>query len=147
VIIEEQGRVDINGQVILQNNATNPITAFDRAAVVISKGGTLNVNGSGLRIMNNNGPGIWAYMLSKLQLGPLQGGAIITISGNREEGLRLTQMSVAWSFAGSTISGNTGADATCDKTSLLFGDVSGISVIKCAHTERDAHTDRQNNRP
>ena len=147
VIIEEQGRVDINGQVILQNNATNPVTTRDRAAVIIGKGGTLNVNGSGLRIMNNNGPGIWAYMLSKVQLGPLSGGANITITGNGEEGLRLTQMSVGWSFAGSTISGNTGADATCDKTSLLFGDVSGISVIKCAHTERDAHTDRQNNRP
>lgn len=137
VIIQEQGRVDINGQVIVQNNATNPITTRDRAAVVIGKGGTLNVNGSGLQIMNNNGPGIWAYMLSKVQLGPLSGGANITISGNREEGLRLTQMSVGWSFAGSTITGNTGADVTCDKTSLLFGDVEGISVNKCAHTERE----------
>jgi len=137
VIVEEQGRVDINGQVIIQNNATNPTTAFDHAAVVIGKGGTLNVNGSGLQIVSNNGPGIWAYMLSKVQMGTALAGANVTISGNAEEGLRLEQMSVAWSFAGSTITGNTGADVTCDKTSLLFGNVNGISVNKCANTEKE----------
>jgi hypothetical protein len=54
-----------------------------------------------------------------------------TISGNSEGGLRLMQMSMAWLSSGSMIFNNGGRDATCDPTSYLFGDASGIAVNKC----------------
>ena len=129
------GNVSFGGQVIIQNNSTlSDPSAFP--AGVIAFGGSIGVNSSGLQILNNGGSGILALLQGRGRLGSAPAGADITISGNTGEGLRLTQMSMGWSFAGSTISGNTGANATCDATSYLFGDVTGIAGNNCKNTDK-----------
>ena len=40
-------------------------------------------------------------------------------------------MSVAESREGNTIFGNGVADVSCDETSLLFGDLTGIADVEC----------------
>ena len=138
--------VSLIGQTIVQNNMTTLSTAFGfalPAGIIASNGGVLFLS-FGVQILNNHGPGILADVQSKVRLGslpalppfppPLFPG--ITVSGNTADGVVLTHMSIAESFAGNTISGNTGADLTCYATSLLFGDVTGITVNKCANTEQ-----------
>ena len=135
--IAASGRVTFAGQVIVENNSVDPSAVFPAGVFVF--GGEIHVNSSGLRILNNHGPGIWTLLQSTVRLGNPNPStpADITISGNTEEGLRLTQMSMGWSFAGSAISGNTGAGVTCDVTSYLFGNVTGISANKCSNTVQD----------
>ena len=100
-------------------------------------GGLLLIGGGGVQITGNNGPGIWLDMQAKLRLGPPLNGTSsdFTINGNAEEGVRVLHMSIVWSNSG-TLFGNGVADLTCDGSSLVFGDVTGIAVNKCANTEQ-----------
>jgi hypothetical protein len=102
-------------------------------------GATIDL-GNGVQITTNNGPGILADINSNVLFGfvfdPTQ-TSTVTINGNLAEGLRLLHMSVAQAFAGTTATGNVTADASCDGSSLLFGNLTGIAVLKCAGAEPD----------
>ena len=141
------GSINVSGQTIVQNNSLAPQSAIGiapPAGVFIRAGGSVFVN-PGAQILNNSGPGIEADLQGIITLGnlppppgsppPVFTG--VTISGNQAEGVRLLHMSIAESFAGNTISGNLGtADVTCDGSSWLVGNVTGIGTIKCANTEQ-----------
>ena len=57
------------------------------------------------------------------------------VDRHTEEGVRVLHMSIVWSNSG-TLFGNGVADLTCDGSSLVFGDLSGVVVNKCANTEQ-----------
>ena len=101
-----------------------------------------------VEIRDNFGAGIWADVNGMVRLGSLPPTPVpadpcapppwtgITVTGNDDKGVLLLHMSIAESFAGNSLSGNTTANVDCDNTSLLFGDLTGIAVNKCATTER-----------
>ncbi len=82
-------------------------------------------------IEDNDGPGVLADVQAKVFL------FFTNIQGNQEGGLCLLHDSVAQSREGNIMSGNGIADAKCDSTSLLFGDLSGISDLECESAEDD----------
>ena len=133
-------RVTISGRVIIKDNSglpsDDPGFPF-RAAVRVRFGGVLSILGSrddpGRRpiIEGNDGPGVLADIQSKVFL------FYTNIHDNQEGGLCLLHDSVAESFEGNVMSGNGIADAKCDDTSLLFGDLSGISDLECESAEDD----------
>jgi hypothetical protein len=59
----------------------------------------------------------------------------VTISGNSEEGLHLDRQSVAGFSPPFTIAGNGTASISCDTTSLVFGDLTGVGGISCQRIE------------
>ena len=133
-------RVTISGRVIIKDNSglpsDDPGFPF-RAAVRVRFGGVLSILGSrddpGRRpiIEGNDGPGVLADIQSKVFL------FYTNIHDNQEGGLCLLHDSVAESREGNIMSGNGIADAKCDSTSLLFGDLSGISDLECESAEDD----------
>jgi len=137
------GFLSLGGNVIVQNNALNPdVTMYPagmRAALVAYSQGIVFVNGQ-VQILNNQGPAIWADLQSVVRLGPPvivpPPPPNLTVSGNTGGGLKLTHMSVAQSSSIAVMTGNTGSDASCDTSSLIYGDVTGISVMKCSNTEQ-----------
>ncbi len=112
---------------------------------VDSTGTTVRVIGEdeepGPEIKNNGGPGFLADRQAILFF------RNSTISYNTEEGVRLLHMSLAESNSGNTISGNGAADFSCDGTSLLYGDLTGISSIMCRNVEGDRGNQGGGGRP
>lgn len=90
---------------------------------------SLTLNGA-VQIGNNVGPGIRADQNSGTSV------SNVTISGNSEEGLHLDRQSVAGFFPPLTIASNGVASISCDTTSLVFGDLTGVSGISCQRIER-----------
>jgi hypothetical protein len=138
---QRAAQVSAGGHVVIQNNALANEPEFVFRAGVFGNG-TIAINSgptSAIRIVNNGGPGIWMDLGGVARLGNPTPGVVadITVNGNTNEGLKLTHMSTGWTLPGTMISGNGSSDATCDKTSLLFGDVSGIGKIKCSNVEKD----------
>ena len=144
-----QSGVRITGLTIIENNgmtADPDDPEFDnRAGVRVSFGADVRVLGvvdePGPEITNNDGPGILATFQTKLLL------ENSTIMFNTEEGVRLLNMSAANSVGGNTISDNGVDDITCDSTSLLFGDLTGISSIFCRNVEGDPGDRGRGGRP
>ncbi|HKA86041.1 MAG TPA: right-handed parallel beta-helix repeat-containing protein [Haliangiales bacterium] len=86
----------------------------------------------GVGITGNTGFGAQAELggvLSSL------GGNVIT--GNTLDGVRVRRMGLAHFFAPDVISGNGGDALVCDKNSLVVGDLTGISKVKCSNIEKD----------
>jgi hypothetical protein len=52
----------------------------------------------------------------------------MTISGNTEEGVRLTHGSALESIANNTIPA---PSVTCDGTSIVFGNFAGVAAFEC----------------
>lgn len=132
------GRVEFRGgQTKVQNNGVDPL--FESPAGIWGAAGALiDAQVGPLEVSGNRGPGIWADISTSVLLGMIVTPSTTnstTITGNTAEGLRLTHMSSANAFAGTTITGNGGADATCDGTSFLFGNVGGIRKLKCLNVD------------
>ena len=131
-------RVTISGRVTIEDNSgvasDDPGFPF-RAGVRVRFGGVLSIVGNsddpGQRpiIQDNDGPGVLADVQAKVFL------FYTNIHDNQQGGLCLLHDSVAQSREGNIMSGNGIADAKCDKTPLLFGDLSGINKIKCSNKE------------
>lgn len=117
----------------VRNNGTagEPLTAGVR---VVKGSSFLAVprvaGGGGVEISNNVGPGVRAEDNATVVL------IGSTISNNLEEGVRLVHLSVGEFAAPNTIFGNGVADLLCDATSLVVGDLTGISNVKCAKVEK-----------
>jgi hypothetical protein len=84
----------------------------------------------GAEITNNTGPGILIEPESVVTL------ANSIISNNSGGGLRVLRTSTAKLDTGNVISGNAGSNVSCDVTSLVAGDLSGISNVNCFRVER-----------
>lgn len=84
----------------------------------------------GVEITDNLGPGITSRFNGALAIN----NAVVT--NNSGPGVLVIRASVA-SVQGGTINGNGGANLACDTTSLVFGDVSGITGIDCHRIERE----------
>jgi hypothetical protein len=82
--------------------------------------------------VNNTGPGIRADQNSGTSV------TNITVSNNSEEGVRVGRQSVSGFFPPLVIVGNPAASISCDSTSLVFGDLTGIAGINCSRIERAA---------
>ncbi len=137
------------GSILIQNNLGFGVRVFGGANLSTGRQTTIQNNnnagiwaaanavvdaGGGIQVLNNNGPGIWAQLNSTVIFGPIVNPSAtvnVTIAGNIAEGLRLEHMSLAESFAGVSMSGNGGADATCDGTSTLVGATPDIGVNLC----------------
>ncbi|MBI2820147.1 MAG: hypothetical protein HYX73_09230 [Acidobacteria bacterium] len=140
VIVQGPSFAGTGGQTIIQGNSltpTGPLAIAYPAGVLVYYGGSVFLNPE-TQVIDNGGAGILAFAQGKVRLGNVGNPTgLVTISGNDAEGLNLQLMSLAESFAGTTISGNFGAaDAVCDGTSVLAGDVSGIATTKCSNIDK-----------
>lgn len=97
-------------------------------------GSSLNLTGP-LEVTGNNGPGVWGDLNSTITIGSPPGAAQ-QITRNAAEGIRLTALSVASWLAPPAISANGGASVSCDRSSWLFGDIAGMSEIRCSNADR-----------
>lgn len=132
ISVVQGAAITMFGNVIVQGNMAAPTLSFviaHPAGIYAEYGAILNIF-AGVKVQGNFGAGIAAHMKGIVGLGNAAPG--ITVSGNTGGGLVLTQSSIAESFPGNVFSGNTGADASCDNSSELVGDVTGIGVVNCA---------------
>ena len=123
------GTANFNGQTIVQGNGAGGPGIFILGGINASAGARINVNTDGLQVVGNNGIGINVDIQSSALLGPATGtGANITVSGNTGGGMLLNHLSLAQSWAGTTMSNNTGYDVNCgDGSSIFFGVTTGIA--------------------
>ena len=84
----------------------------------------------GTNVSNNIGPGIRADQNTGISL------SNVTVSGNTEQGVLVGRQSVAGFSQPLTITGNGTASVSCDSTSLLFGDLTGVTKLDCNRIER-----------
>ncbi|HEV7239298.1 MAG TPA: right-handed parallel beta-helix repeat-containing protein [Thermoanaerobaculia bacterium] len=82
---------------------------------------------SGATISGSVGPGISLDSTSNARLDGT------TISGNSEEAVRLAHGSLLESIAGNNIPA---PSVTCDGTSIVFGDLSGVAAFECAKDKK-----------
>ncbi len=87
--------------------------------------------GSGT-ITGNQGNGI------SVEEGINVGLSDVTISNNSGDGVRLRRISIGDFIAGNTIKDNGGESISCDRTSLVVGDISTIEDVACKQIERPA---------
>jgi hypothetical protein len=55
----------------------------------------------------------------------------VTVSNNSGDGIHLQWISIGNIGSSNTITGNTGASVFCDQRSLVIGDLTGLSNVKC----------------
>jgi hypothetical protein len=123
------GELSMNGPHQIQNNGTATADPTLRGGIRVVRG-SLTLN-RGVDISNNTGPGIRADQNTGLSV------TNITDSNNSEEGVKVGRQSVAGFFPPLAISGNGVASISCDTTSLVFGDLTGITQINCSRIERE----------
>lgn len=128
VNVVRMGELTMNGPHQILNNGSLAADPSFRAGIRLNRG-SLTLAG-GVQISNNTGPGIRADQNTGTSI---QG---VTVSNNSEEGVHVDRQSVAGFFQPLSITGN-GADAiSCDSTSLIFGDLTGVVGINCPRIER-----------
>jgi parallel beta helix pectate lyase-like protein len=123
------GELTMTGPHRIQNNGTATADPTLRGGIRMIRG-SLTLN-RGVDISNNTGPGIRADQNTGLSV------TNITDSNNSEEGVKVGRQSVAGFFPPLAISGNGIASISCDTTSLVFGDLTGITQINCSQIQRE----------
>lgn len=127
VQVSETSHAELIGNVIRENGASGP----ERSGVRITENAEVFLDG-GNEISNNQGPGV--LVDADATVSSLGNN---TISNNTQEGVRLQRQSLAQFFAADSIFGNGGANLSCDTTSLVAGDLTGVTNIKCMKIERE----------
>lgn len=104
-------------------------------------------DGGGIRIANTSNVGFFRGNVITNNIGPgvrlERAGSLTfnnnTITNNTEEGVQILRQSVASFNRENTIAGNGVANISCDTTSLMltFGDLTGITNIKCPRIARE----------
>jgi parallel beta-helix repeat protein len=130
VNIVRLGELTMNGPHQIQNNGTVVADPTLRGGVRTIRGSLTLTNG--VQISNNVGPGIRVDQNTGLSV------TNITVSNNSEEGVKVGRQSVAGFFSPFSIVGNSISSISCDTTSLLFGDLTGVNNISCSRIERAA---------
>ena len=128
VNVVRMGELTMNGPHQIQNNGSPAADPTFRAGIRVARS-SLTL-GNGVQISNNVGPGIRADQNT---------GTIVTnvtVSSNTEEGIHVDRQSVAAFFQPLSIVGNGIASISCDTTSLVFGDLTGVAGINCMRIER-----------
>lgn len=140
-IVEQNGRTGIYlaetshgelfGNVIVRNNGATGTDAFTRGGIRLGENADFAISG-GVQITNNTGPG---FLLDSDSTLITLGGN--TISNNSEGGVVLRLQSLYYNWGGPDIMlGNGGSALSCDATSLVAGDITGISPVRCMNIER-----------
>lgn len=122
------GELTMNGPHQIQNNGTATADPTLRGGIRMIRGSLTLTRG--VQISNNTGPGIRADQNTGVSV------TSITDSNNSEQGVKVGRQSVAGFFPPLTIVGNGVASISCDTTSLVFGDLTGITNINCNQIER-----------
>ena len=113
----------------IQNNGSSAADPGVRGGIRVNRG-SLALD-SGVQVTNNTGVGIRAVQNTGVSL-----LANVTVSGNTEGGVLVDRQSVAGFFQPFSIVGNGIASISCDTTSLIFGDLTGVAGIDCMRIER-----------
>jgi hypothetical protein len=124
------GELTMTGPHQIQNNGTATADTTFRGGIRVVRG-SLTLN-NGVQVSNNVGPGIRADQNTGTSV------TNITVSNNSEEGVRVGRQSVSGFFQPLAIVGNPVASISCDATSLVFGDLTGITNVACGRIERAA---------
>ena len=122
------GELTMNGPHQIQSNGSLVADPMFRAGIRVARGSLTLTNG--VQISNNTGPGIRADANAGFSL------TNVTVSSNTEEGVHVFRQSVAGFFQPLSIVGNGIASISCDTTSLIYGDLTGVAGIKCMQIER-----------
>ncbi len=122
------GELSMSGPHQIKNNGTAAADPTLRGGIRASRGSLTLFND--VQISNNVGPGILADFNTGTSV-----GSNVTISNNSEEGVRIVHQSVANFVEPFTIAGNGEASISCDASSLVFGNLTGIGDIECKHVE------------
>jgi hypothetical protein len=122
------GQLTMAGPHQIQNNGTATADPTLRGGIRVSRASLTLQNG--VQITGNVGPGIRA----DFSTGALVSN--ITVSNNSEEGVRVGRQSTSEFIPPFTIAGNAGASVSCDTTSLVFGDLTGVTNLDCSRIER-----------
>jgi hypothetical protein len=152
IVCRDGSTCHLDGNVVIEDNGAYGLAAVNNSLIrMVSNTGPNSVhgNGSGISLAGNsravltgpsgnsvtanNGPGIELDTNSSLAL------LNTTVSNNTGPGVSVLRNSVAGivdGFGTNTISNNGGANLACDATSLLYGNLNGISKIACTRIER-----------
>jgi Right handed beta helix region len=130
VNIVRLGELTMNGPHQIRNNGAATADPTLRGGIRMIRG-SLTLN-NGVQVSNNVGPGIRADQNTGTSV------TNITVSNNSEEGVKVGRQSVAGFFPPLAIVGNPVASISCDTTSLVYGDLTGITGISCNRIERTA---------
>ena len=122
------GELTMNGPHQIQNNGSAAADPAVRGGIRVSRSSLDLLNG--VQISNNTGPGIRADQNTSTTV------TNVTISSNSEEGVHVDRQSVAGFSQPLSIVGNGIASISCDTTSLVFGDLTGVAGINCMQIER-----------
>lgn len=139
VIIENNPRVglwvsgshaSLIGPHRIRNNGSG---AENIGGVLLTGSATLSVQGAD--VSNNIGPGILVEANANLELSDSR------ITNNSQEGLLVRRLATAGLYTDPAyplvLSGNGNANLFCDTTSLVYGDPSGITNIRCNRIEQE----------
>jgi hypothetical protein len=124
-----QSLVRMNGPHKVRGNGAGCGTDPTCAGVYLLRNSTFRGSG-GLEISNNTGSGM------QVEQGVDVGLTDTTFNNNTGDGLQIKRISIGNLISGNTFSGNGGASFSCDSTSLVSGDVSGITHSSCKQIER-----------
>jgi parallel beta helix pectate lyase-like protein len=132
VYLKHGGHLGINVSSLIQaNGAGCPLDTSQLVSVSQACGGISATDNSTLdlragSISDNSGAGI------SLRQGATITSLIgVTVSNNSGDGIHLQWISIGNIGSGNTITGNTGASVFCDQRSLVIGDLTGLSNVKC----------------
>jgi hypothetical protein len=115
---------------IRQNGASAPPDAPSQGGINVGTTSRIQIDG-GTEITNNVGPGLTSRFNGALSVN----NAVIT--NNTGPGLLVIRQSVAGLLGANVIDGNGGANIACDTTSLVYGDLVGLTGIDCKRIERE----------
>jgi hypothetical protein len=122
------GELTMSGPHQIQNNGTATADPTLRAGFRMQRSSLTLQNG--VQVTGNTGPGIRADFNTSTVL------RNVTVSNNSEEGVLVRRQSVSLFAAPLNIAGNGSASISCDTTSLVFGDLTGITNLDCSRIER-----------
>ena len=128
VNVVRQGELSMNGPHQVQNNGSATADATLRGGIRANRSSLTLRNG--VQITANTGPGIRADQNTGTSV------SNVTVSNNSEEGVHVDRQSVAGFFQPLFLFGNGIDSISCDTTSLIFGDLTGVAGVNCMRIER-----------
>jgi hypothetical protein len=133
MVVAAQSLVRMGGQHKVRTNGCNNNPSCSEnivGGIFLLRNSTFRGSG-GLEISNNIGPGLAAEQGVDVGLNDTK------FNNNSGDGLQIRRISIGDLLSGNTFSGNGGASVSCDSTSLVVGDLTGITNISCKQIERD----------
>jgi hypothetical protein len=134
ILIQEGSHLQVNSAAVVQDNgdACPPESPIPCGGIFATENSTLEFQGFGT-ISGNHGAGIFVEQGTNLHLG---GG--VTVSHNSGDGVHIQRISIGdftlvpgSGNSNNTINGNGGASVFCDARSLVIGNLTGLSNVKC----------------